>query len=123
MWWKSKDKDALGRRGERAAERYLWRRGYRILARNLELGKYEVDLLAQDRDTIVFVEVKTRRRADATDPHDAVGPEKQRHLRAASQTYQARHPDDEAYYRFDIVSVVVPDSGKPEIEHLPDAFH
>jgi len=121
MWLRPRP-TPLGLRGERAAARYLWFRGFRILERNLHLGRYEIDLLAQQGDTIVFVEVKTRRRADATDPHDSVGPQKQRHIKAAAQIYQAKHPSDDTYYRFDIVSVVYPDSGKPQIEHLPDAF-
>ncbi|MBI1317911.1 MAG: YraN family protein [Candidatus Hydrogenedens sp.] len=121
MWWRPKP-ESLGRRGERAAARYLWFRGYRILEQNLHLGRYEIDILAQQGDTIVFVEVKTRRRDDATDPHDSVGPAKEMHIKTAAEMYMARHPSDELYYRFDIVSVVYPERGRPRIEHLPDAF-
>ncbi len=109
-------------RGERLAARFLRLRGYRLLARNLKLGKNEIDLVMRKGDTLAFIEVKTRLRADCTDPHDSVGPEKQRHIKAAAQRYlsEARQPD--TYYRFDVVSVVMPERGKAAITHYPDAF-
>ncbi len=54
----------LGRRGERAAEKYLRRNGYRIVARNFRAAGAEIDLVAMDGETLVFVEVKTRRSRD-----------------------------------------------------------
>jgi chromatin segregation and condensation protein Rec8/ScpA/Scc1 (kleisin family)/Holliday junction resolvase-like predicted endonuclease len=84
VWWTRKPKLPLGARGERLAARYLWLRGYTILERNLRLGKNEIDLLARKGDTVVFVEVKTRLRSDASAPEDSVGPTKQQHIRNAA---------------------------------------
>ena len=61
------DRIALGRRGERIAERYLRRKGYRILERNFRGAGAEIDLVAMDGETLVFVEVKTRRTAHSRD--------------------------------------------------------
>jgi hypothetical protein len=63
---------ALGRRGERAAERHLRRCGYRIVARNFRAAGAEIDLIAMDGDTLVFVEMKTRSSASAGAPVDAL---------------------------------------------------
>lgn len=122
MWWKKTSNASLGARGESLAARYLWLRGYKILERNLRLGKHEIDLLVRKGDTIVFVEVKSRLRSDATTPEDSVGPIKQQHIRAAARVYLARHETSHTYYRFDVVSVLLPERGKAQITHFPDAF-
>lgn len=122
MWWTRTPKLPLGARGERLAARYLWLRGYTILERNLRLGKNEIDLLARKGDTVVFVEVKTRLRSEASAPEDSVGPTKQQHIRNAARVYLAKQETPGTYYRFDVISVVVPDTGKAQITHFPDAF-
>lgn len=68
----------LGVRGENFAARFLRAQGYRILDRNVQLGKYEIDIIAQDGDTIAFVEVKTRETADPVKPEENVDREKER---------------------------------------------
>lgn len=122
MLWRTSKPEPLGMRGERLAARFLRWRGYRLVARNLKLGKNEIDLLVRKGDTLAFVEVKTRLRADSTDPHDSVGPEKQRHIKAAAQRYLSEAREQGTYYRFDVVSVVLPERGKAQITHYPDAF-
>ncbi len=128
MWWKRKA-DApqgvlkqRGAAGERLAARYLFFRGYRIIARNLRLGRNEIDLIVRRGDTIAFVEVKTRQRSGAWEPHDAVGETKQRHIKAAAHAWLAHNEKPGFYYRFDVVSIVMPEHGKAQITHLPDAF-
>jgi putative endonuclease len=88
----------------------------------VRLGRNELDIIARDGDTIVFVEVRTRRVEDPVPPEDTVGPTKMRHLHAAADWYIARHPSEKTYYRFDIVSVILPDQGPPAITHFPNAF-
>lgn len=122
MWWKRRPEGRLGPEGERAAARYLRWRGYAILARNLKCGPHEIDLLAKRGDTIAFVEVKTRLRSDGATPHDSVGEIKQQHIRNAARHYLASNQQPDLYYRFDVLSVVWPERGKPEITHFPDAF-
>lgn len=122
MKWFRRRPISLGRRGENLAARYLRRAGYRILDRNVRLGRYEVDIIVQKGDTIAFVEVKTRKSDDMVSPEANVTQKKQRHLRRAAEIFMAREKDAATNYRFDVVSVVIPREGKPEIRILPNAF-
>jgi putative endonuclease len=113
----------LGRRGESAAARYLKRHGYRILARGDRLWPGELDLVALDRQTIVFVEVKTRRSQDAGHPAEAVDAAKQRRLTRLAVTFLKRHGLLEHPGRFDVVAVTWPEGRRrPTIEHFKNAF-
>ena len=114
----------LGRRGEGAAARFLWRRRYKIIARGDRLGPGELDLVAVDTDrTIVFVEVKTRRSQEADHPAEAVDHPKQRRLTCLAVTYLKAHGLLEYRARFDVIAVIWPE-GKwfPKIEHFKNAF-
>ena len=114
---------SLGERGERAAERYLRRKGYKIVARR-ERGRLgELDLVAVDGRTVVFIEVKTRTSHSAGHPAEAVGPDKQQRLTRLALGYLKRHGLLEHKARFDVVAVTWPDSAKqPHIDHIPNAF-
>lgn len=112
---------ALGRRGERAAERYLRRIGYRIVARNFRAAGAEIDLVAIDGETLVFVEVKTRSSRAAGAPEEAVDERKQKQMRRAAEAFARRYRADEIEMRFDIIAVDA--SGKRlKIELLRNAF-
>ncbi|MEE2826910.1 MAG: YraN family protein [Planctomycetota bacterium] len=113
----------LGLQGERAAERYLRKRGYLILAEQYSNHYGEIDLIATRNETIVFVEVKTRRSDWAGQPAEAVDDVKQSRLTRAALAYLRRHEllDDRA--RFDVISVLWPDDQKtPRITHFENAF-
>ena len=111
----------LGRRGERAAEKYLRRFGYRIVKRNFRAAGAEIDLVAMDGDVLVFVEVKTRRGLDAGAPEEAVDERKQKQIRRAAEIFATRYREDEIEMRFDIVAIDA--SGKRlEIDLLRNAF-
>jgi putative endonuclease len=113
----------LGRRGEEAAARYLRRLGYKILARSDRLQPGELDLVAIEGRTIVFVEVKTRQSADAGHPSEAVDADKQRRLTRLAVTFLKRHGLLEYSARFDVIAVTWPEQKRrPTIEHFPDAF-
>ena len=120
----------VGARGEKLARRHLKRQGMKILAENYRCPVGEADLIALDPGTrkvlgaesLVFVEVKTRRRDDYTSPASAVNAEKQRRIRKIAEYYCSSRPTDRYCIRYDIVSIVLPDGGEPRIEHLPDAF-
>jgi putative endonuclease len=113
----------LGRRGEEAAARYLRRLGYVIVARGHRDNIGEIDLVAVDGRTLVFVEVKTRTSQDAGHPADAVDAEKQRRLTRLALSYMKRHDLLEIRARFDVIAVTWPDKGqKPTIEHFQNAF-
>lgn len=121
---------ALGRQGEDYAHRLLRSKGYTIVARNFQTrgGAGEVDLVAIDGDTYVFVEVKSRR-SDAFGPPDrAVTFDKMRKIRRAAREFLRRigaAPDSLSgpapKVRFDLVSIVFSDDAK--VEHHPDAFY
>jgi len=111
----------LGGRGERAAEKYLRRNGYRIVARNFRAAGAEIDLVAMEGETLVFVEVKTRRSRAAGAPEEAVDKRKQTRMRRAAEAFARRYRADDIEMRFDVVAVDA--SGERlEIELLRNAF-
>lgn len=113
----------LGRRGERAAERHLRRLGYRIVGRGNRYRLGEIDLIAIDGRTVVFVEVKTRRQIDDESPAVAVDSIKQQRLTRAASLFLKAHGLLENASRFDVVTVTWPDGKRtPAIEHIPNAF-
>ena len=112
---------ALGRKGEDLAHRCLRSIGLTVIARNYRPGEdSEIDLVARDRGTLVFVEVKTRQSAEFGSPDRAVDPEKQRHIVRAARSFVARSGDNWSNVRFDLISIVM--SEPPAIAHHRDAF-
>lgn len=120
--WPLRRPKRLGAAGEDLAARALRRAGYTILERNARLGRFEIDIIAREGDTTAFVEVKTRRTDSVVAPEDCVGGVKRRHIRKAARLYISQHDEPEMYYRFDIVSIVAPESGKPTVTIHRDAF-
>lgn len=119
----SDPRQSLGRWGETQAARYLERKGYVILARNVRTPYGEIDLVAQDGGMIVFVEVKTRRSNRFGWPEEAVTHAKQEHLLAAAEDYLSAHPELDGDWRFDVIAIRQLRSGKPlEIVHFEYAF-
>jgi len=115
--------ESFGRRGEREAARYLRRKGYQILSRGDRSKPGELDLVALDGRTIVFIEVKTRETAESGHPAEAVDLAKQRRLTRVAVTFLKRHGLLEHPARFDVVAVTWPDGQRrPTIEHFPNAF-
>ncbi len=109
----------LGRTGERLAERHLKRAGYRLLARNFRAAGAEIDLVAAEGDTIVFVEVKTRLDIKAGRPEEAVDSRKQARIRRAAEIYLSRHRAHNAPVRFDVVAIT---GAERRVELFRDAF-
>ncbi len=113
----------LGPQGEQLAARFLQRLGYRILARGHRQRLGELDLVALDGKTLVFVEVKTWRTGDKGDPSEAVDDRKQARLTRAALTYMKRRRLLEQPARFDVVSIVWQgEQNKPTIRHFINAF-
>jgi putative endonuclease len=96
--------------------------GCRILARNLRIGGCELDIVARDGDTILFVEVRSRASDTPVAPEDTVGPAKQRQVKRAADAWIRRYGRREYYYRFDIIAVTFDAQGRPIARHLPGAF-
>ncbi|MDR0789359.1 MAG: YraN family protein [Bacteroidales bacterium] len=111
----------FGKEGEQIAVDYLIDRGYQILERNFVCGKNEVDIIALDRQEIVFVEVKTRATHVFGEPEEAVNRKKQRLIIQVANAYITKNNIDlEA--RFDVVSIVINGDGLPHIHHITSAF-
>ncbi len=123
-WWtKVRRPKSLGYRGERAAEKFLKRKGYKIVARGLRLRGGELDLVAVDGRIVVFVEVKTRRFTATGTPAEAIDARKERHMTRAAMAFIKRHSLEGYSCRFDVVAVTWPqENAKPQIEHIMNAF-
>jgi putative endonuclease len=114
---------SLGQRGEDAAAKFLRKLGYIIVARGHRDRIGEIDLVAVDGRTVVFIEVKTRTSQDAGHPAEAVDDDKQRRLTRLALAYLKRYDLLECSARFDIVAITWPDlKSKPKIEHFKNAF-
>jgi putative endonuclease len=118
----STTEQAQGRRGEDLAHRYLRRQGLTVVARNYRplSGGGELDLVAWDHDTLVFIEVKARASAEFGAPDRAVDSEKEKYLRRAAGDYIRRRGASWDQARFDVVNVIL--SNPPQIEWIKDAF-
>jgi putative endonuclease len=114
---------SLGQRGEDTAAKFLKRRGYKILARGHDSRLGELDIIAVDGRTLVFVEVKTRRNTEAGHPSEAVDDHKQKRLTQSALAYLKGHHLLGYAARFDVVAVTWPDeTSQPTVEHFLDAF-
>jgi len=115
------DRRALGRLGERLAASHLETEGYRILDSNVRVRRYEIDLIVERDGMVCFVEVKTRSRGPQT-AAESLGASQMRRMRRAAESWIHSNPGIGREFRFDLVSVDVPDSGPPRIVHIERAF-
>lgn len=113
---------ATGIAGEELAAGYLRELGYAILARNFRCRGGEVDIIAKDGATLVFVEVKTRRNAAFGVPQLAVTPFKQRQIAKAAQTWLAKNRKFGVAARFDVLTVQLRPNAPAVFEHIINAF-
>ena len=112
----------LGVLGEELAFHYLAKKGYKILIRNYENPLGEIDLIAKEKGTLVFVEVKTRSSDAMGSPAEAVTPFKRRQIVKCAQYYVKRYGILRVPCRFDVVSVLMPKDGEPVLEIIENAF-
>lgn len=119
----SADKPTLGQRGEEYAARFLRQRGYRILQYNPQREFAEIDLIAVDQDTIVFVEVKTRANSHAGTPLEAIDRRKKLRLTLAALGYLKHHRLLDQRARFDVIGLTwPPEQDQPTVQHVQNAF-
>ena len=114
-------RQSLGKMGENLACCELERRGYAILARRYRHAGAEIDIVARDGPTLVFVEVKAREGREFGDGLEAITRQKRRRIAMAAMDYLVRYQKAECPCRFDVVSVMLC-GGEPEIEVIPNAF-
>lgn len=111
----------LGKRGEEIAVAYLEDSGYRILNTNWKCARAEVDVIADQQGTIVFVEVKTRSSVDYGQPEEFVDYKKEKQLEFASSAY-IEMKQHEGEIRFDVIAIVFENKDLYKINHIEDAF-
>lgn len=117
-------RDQVAARGESLARSHLERLGYRIHAHNWRSREGEIDLVAEDDGTLVFVEVKTRTGDRFGSPEESVTHAKQRHLRAAALAYLEAHELPDASWRIDVIAIDLDASGAPvRLDHYPNAVY
>lgn len=111
----------LGKRGEQLAVAFLLKLGYEIMKTNWQEMKFEIDVIAKEKDEVVFVEVKTRSTDVFGVPEEAVTLKKQKHLIEGADFYiQEKEIDLEC--RFDVISIIL-NSNQEEVKHIKNAFY
>lgn len=112
----------IGDQGEDLAVSYLEAKGWLIFDRNYTFDKAELDIVATDRNYIIFVEVKLRSNTYFGRPEEHVTPAKERNLRKAAEAWIYERKMETAVCRFDVISIVQTGNKAPEITHYKDAF-
>ena len=102
-----KSKRLFGKQGENYACRLLQKSGYRIIERNFTSRFGEIDIIAQDKDTLVFVEVKTRWSRRFGLPEEAVTPQKLFRIKKTGEYFSLRHPHLPKKLRIDVVAIEI----------------
>jgi len=112
----------LGKSGEEIALHYLEDKKYKIIARGFRLFRGEIDIIAFDRKTLVFVEVKTRKSRDFGLPEESVTPSKQRQIRKIAQGFLAKNNFQDVECRFDVISLSFNENKGYSVRHIKNAF-
>lgn len=107
----------IGNWGEQIAHRFCDKKGWRVLERNWRSGRHEIDLIAQDKNTTVFIEVKTRMTDLYGLPEESITPSKISSIRKVVASYIAKKRIRK--YRVDVISIQQ-DQGSPSLRYIPD---
>jgi putative endonuclease len=113
---------ALGKSGENAALRFLEEKKYKIVTKNFRLFRGEIDIVAYDKRTLVFIEVKTRRSTDFGLPEESVTLSKQKQIKKIAQGFLTKNNLHEIECRFDVVSLTLDEGIGYSIRHIKNAF-
>jgi len=118
MW-----RERAGRGGERIAGEFLALRGMEVIDRNVRVGRGEIDLVARDRETVVFVEVKFRTGVTFGGPLAAVSEKKREDVARAAARYLAARGLLGRAVRFDVIGLTwAPDGSELRVSHVPNAY-
>jgi putative endonuclease len=116
-----KYKQRLGKSGEDLAVSFLKKNGFEILNRNYRYGHKEIDIIGKDKNTIVFIEVKTGRSKNFGSPQERVNLRKQKSMIAVAQDFIQKNDLRNFDFRFDVVAINF-ERGNKKIEHIKNAF-
>ena len=112
----------FGQVAENLAEQMLRKKGYRIVGKNLRIAGGELDLIAEDQDTLVFIEVKARRGNQFGGAHYAISTRKKQQIIKLAMCYLSKHRITNTQCRFDVILVVDIQNHSPQITHIEHAF-
>ncbi len=112
----------LGRSGEDVATKYLKKKKYKIIDKGFRFLRGEIDIIAYDGETLVFVEVKTRKSIKFSQPEESVTPAKRKQLRRVAQGYLLRNHIQDVECRFDVLSLTFDELEGYTVKHITDAF-
>ena len=108
--------------GEKLAGDFLKKRGYRIYETNYRCSEGEVDIVARHKDSLVFIEVRSKRSLEFGSPEESITPTKMERLRAVAAHYRQTHNNLPPLWRIDVVAVEIDRKGKPlRIELIENA--
>ena len=117
------DRKLLGRWGEKRGEKFLKSKGLKTLARNFSCKTGEIDLVMVDGDgSIVFVEVRTKADESFSLPEETITQPKRARLTRAARYFLATHKIEDRPLRFDVVTIVLGQTGREQIRHYQKAF-
>jgi putative endonuclease len=117
------DRQEVGKLGEKAARKFLKKRGYRIRATGFRCRHGEIDIIAQKKDCLVFVEVRTKSNLDFGTPEESITQAKKERLITSALTYTATYQDLPSLWRIDVVAIELDEKGKAKrIEQIENAI-
>ena len=117
------DRQEVGKLGEKTAQKFLKKRGYRIRETGFRCPRGEIDIIAQRKDYLVFVEVRTKSNLDFGTPEESITQAKKKKLVALALTYTSTHQNLPSLWRIDVVAIELNDKGKPKrIELIENAI-
>ena len=115
-------KDELGQLGEDLAAKYLINRGFKILQRNYKIKLGEIDIIAQDKDTVCFIEVKARTSLKFGTAFESVSKHKQEKISKVALSYLQQNDLNDVKVRFDVIAIDLKDKNCHEIDMIENAF-
>lgn len=118
----SRKKKDTGAEGEEIAAELLVKSGFEIIKRNYRYGHGEIDIIAKEKDTLVFVEVKTRKNLEFGPPELAVTKSKQRQIKKIAEAYLYDKEIKDTDCRIDVIAILLKKNLPPEINHIKNAF-
>ena len=117
------DRQEVGKLGEKAAQKFLKKRGYRIRETCFRCRHGEIDIIAEQKDCLVFVEVRTKSNLEFGTPEESITQAKKERLVASALTYTTTHQNIPSLWRIDVVAVELDDNGKAKrIELIENAI-
>lgn len=112
----------IGKKGEDTAEKYLIKNGYEIIERNFSCRQGEIDIIAKDKDEVIFIEVKTRTNTEYGRPIDSITYFKQNHILKSIKYYLYLNKLENEYIRIDVIEIFFKNN-KFYINHIKNAIY